>query len=296
MMYWKSESVVTHSSRLQPSNHLITFMFGCSGTQIYDPEVRDEGSGQPWDDWPLWSSVLPWTQTWAVWVKGKSLTAWPPLFLHQFDFVCMWLICLWFHLNAKSYAFDFIYTWFHLHVTQSARDFVCTWLRLHLTSSARDFVCMWLRLHVTKSVCDFVCMWLHLRVTHFIQVTSHTCDIQWPVSVHCPTQVLGCDVQDFKWSLRYLSLAEVCPCSQCWTQTQQPLAEWEEKCTPDKNTHDNVKQHQQILNNDLLLGWRKVSANKTIFLFQTNIFHWLKKNRNLLSIASIHNTYAQGSN
>ena len=34
-------------------------MFGCSGTQTYNPEVRDEGSGQPWDtDQASWSSVL----------------------------------------------------------------------------------------------------------------------------------------------------------------------------------------------------------------------------------------------
>ena len=33
-------------------------MFGCSGTQIYNPEVRDEGSGQFWDnDRASWSSV-----------------------------------------------------------------------------------------------------------------------------------------------------------------------------------------------------------------------------------------------
>ena len=39
-------------------------MFGCSGTQIYDPEVRDESSGQPWDnDRASWSSVLPRTRT-----------------------------------------------------------------------------------------------------------------------------------------------------------------------------------------------------------------------------------------
>ena len=49
-------------------------MFGCSGTQIYDPEVRDDGSGQPWDnDWASWSSVLPRSRTCASRVKAKVL-------------------------------------------------------------------------------------------------------------------------------------------------------------------------------------------------------------------------------
>ena len=63
-------------------NHLhvpvTALMFGCSGTQIYDPEVRDEGSGQPWDnDRASWSSVLHLTQTRASRAKGKSLIARP---------------------------------------------------------------------------------------------------------------------------------------------------------------------------------------------------------------------------
>ena len=34
-------------------------MFSCSGTKIYDPEVRNESSGQPWDNYRAsWSSVL----------------------------------------------------------------------------------------------------------------------------------------------------------------------------------------------------------------------------------------------
>ena len=44
-----------------------------SGTQIYDPGVRDKGSGQ--------SSVLPRTRTRASQAKGKSLTARPLLSL-----------------------------------------------------------------------------------------------------------------------------------------------------------------------------------------------------------------------
>ena len=48
-----TESVATHSSRLQPSI-ICMLMFGCSDTQIYDPEVRNEGSGQlkckSWDN------------------------------------------------------------------------------------------------------------------------------------------------------------------------------------------------------------------------------------------------------
>ena len=44
------ENAATHIS-LATINHLHapvpTAMFGCSGTQIYDPEVRDEGSGLP---------------------------------------------------------------------------------------------------------------------------------------------------------------------------------------------------------------------------------------------------------
>ena len=44
-----TESVATHSTRLQPSIicmlQFTALMFGCSGTHIYDPNVRDEGSG-----------------------------------------------------------------------------------------------------------------------------------------------------------------------------------------------------------------------------------------------------------
>ena len=30
--------------------HAVTaLMFDCSGTQIYDPDIIDEGSGQPWE-------------------------------------------------------------------------------------------------------------------------------------------------------------------------------------------------------------------------------------------------------
>ena len=48
-------------------------MFGCSGTQIYDPEVRDEGSGQSWDNnRASWSSVLPRLQTRFMGEKQKS--------------------------------------------------------------------------------------------------------------------------------------------------------------------------------------------------------------------------------
>ena len=37
-----------------------TLMFGCSGAQIHDPEVRDEGSGQPRDhDRTSWLPGLP---------------------------------------------------------------------------------------------------------------------------------------------------------------------------------------------------------------------------------------------
>ena len=42
--------VATHSSRLQPSITYLhapvtALMFGCFGTQIHDPDIRDEGSG-----------------------------------------------------------------------------------------------------------------------------------------------------------------------------------------------------------------------------------------------------------
>ena len=53
-------------------------MFGCSGTIIHNPaEVRDDGSGQPWDNdpWASWSSVPPRTRTCASRAKGISLAA-----------------------------------------------------------------------------------------------------------------------------------------------------------------------------------------------------------------------------
>ena len=82
-------------------NHLhapvTALMFGCSGTQIYDPEVRD--GCQPWDnDRASWSSVLPRTRTRASRAKGKSLTVRPPLSLAQFTRNYSWKI------NPKRYA------------------------------------------------------------------------------------------------------------------------------------------------------------------------------------------------
>ena len=44
-----------HQSFACPSYSL----FSCSGTKIYDPEVRNESSDQPWDNYRAsWSSVL----------------------------------------------------------------------------------------------------------------------------------------------------------------------------------------------------------------------------------------------
>ena len=55
-------------------------MFGCSGTQIYNTEVSDEGSGQSWDnDRASWSSVLLRTWKRASQGKVKSLTAITPV-------------------------------------------------------------------------------------------------------------------------------------------------------------------------------------------------------------------------
>ena len=67
-------------------NHLhapvTALMFGCSGTQIYDPEVRDEGSGQSSDNNQVSrSSVLPQTRTHVSRTKGISLTTRLTLFL-----------------------------------------------------------------------------------------------------------------------------------------------------------------------------------------------------------------------
>ena len=60
-------------------------MLAYSGTQIDDPEVRDEDSGQPWDnDRASWSSGLSWIRIRTSRVKGKSLTARPPLSLNPF--------------------------------------------------------------------------------------------------------------------------------------------------------------------------------------------------------------------
>ena len=68
-----------HQSFACPSYAL---MFGCSVTQYYDPEVRDESSGQLWDnDRASWSSsILPRNRTRASRAKDKSRTARPPLF------------------------------------------------------------------------------------------------------------------------------------------------------------------------------------------------------------------------
>ena len=79
-----TESVATHSSIgcNRQSFACPSLMFGCSGTQIYDPEVRDKGSGQLWDnDRASWSSVLPQSRTRATRAKDKSPTARPPLSL-----------------------------------------------------------------------------------------------------------------------------------------------------------------------------------------------------------------------
>ena len=46
-----------------------TFMFGCSGTKIYDPWVEDEGSSD--EDWASWSSALTW-----AWTVGREWNHW----------------------------------------------------------------------------------------------------------------------------------------------------------------------------------------------------------------------------
>ena len=68
-------------------NHLhapvTTFIFGCSGTIIYDPEVRDEDSFQPWDN------------TLKIHLFQKNLTDWLTiLFLTWTGNRNCWTFCL----------------------------------------------------------------------------------------------------------------------------------------------------------------------------------------------------------
>ena len=46
--FWKCGYTQLEAATIDQLLALATmFMFGCSGTQIYDHEVKDEGSGQP---------------------------------------------------------------------------------------------------------------------------------------------------------------------------------------------------------------------------------------------------------
>ena len=67
-----TESVATHSWRLKtPCMHQCpTLMFGCSGTQIYDPKSWDNIRAS-------WCSVLPRSQTQTSQTRDKRLTARP---------------------------------------------------------------------------------------------------------------------------------------------------------------------------------------------------------------------------
>ena len=62
-------------------NHLpalvTAMMFGCSGTHIYNPEVGDEGSGQP--ETTTEPHDLVYYLRLASWTNGKSLTPSPSL-------------------------------------------------------------------------------------------------------------------------------------------------------------------------------------------------------------------------
>ena len=79
--------VATHSSWLQPSiicmPHLQPWCLDALVPElIYDPGVRDGGSGQPWvNDRTSWSGILPWPRSRASGVKGISPTTRPPLSL-----------------------------------------------------------------------------------------------------------------------------------------------------------------------------------------------------------------------
>ena len=72
-----TESVAAHSSIINYLHAVTTLMFGYSGTQIHDPEVRDEGSGQPWDNGQAsWSSVIPQTRTKELEPSKNRLIEW----------------------------------------------------------------------------------------------------------------------------------------------------------------------------------------------------------------------------
>ena len=79
-----TESVAAHSSRLQPTINnclhapVTALMFGCYGTQIYDPEIRDEGSGQPWDNYLGLKPVLHEWKAKVLQLDHRCLTDRPP--------------------------------------------------------------------------------------------------------------------------------------------------------------------------------------------------------------------------
>ena len=87
-----TESVATHSSRLQPTinrllnldmhvhilNPVTALMFGCSGTQIYDSDIRDECSGQPWDNFLGLKPVLHGWKAKVLQLDHRCLTVRPP--------------------------------------------------------------------------------------------------------------------------------------------------------------------------------------------------------------------------
>ena len=76
-----------------------TFISGCSGTQIYDPEVGGESSGQHWDNGQaLWSSVLP--QIWTRASKAKDRII---IIIHSWwRTVCQWKhIRIWINWNRS---------------------------------------------------------------------------------------------------------------------------------------------------------------------------------------------------
>ena len=71
--------VLLHAARgcnHQSTSQLHAFMFSCSSSWIYDHEIRDEGSGQPWNNDPAWwSSALLRSQRSAFADRNQSLAS-----------------------------------------------------------------------------------------------------------------------------------------------------------------------------------------------------------------------------
>ena len=78
-----TESVTTHSSRLQPSGTALTSGTTSAGLVPKFTTLKSGMTAQVFhdNDWASWSSVHSRTQTRTSQAKGKSLIARPPMFL-----------------------------------------------------------------------------------------------------------------------------------------------------------------------------------------------------------------------